>query len=277
MRFALGHRGHESPGDVRQLSQSLDPSGLTQPTRLFSWSVMIHGPGRVPVIPGGGVAEVGGFHGAVAVVAAVGLGVAVVEAAAGVVVMAVNDPVLPLRLVVDRGALRVVPAEAHARLDEDAVGLVAHDRNRRHVGDREVVKPAHGRAAESAAGRLGEVVVPGGLVVDGGDPAVRVGAEGVLRGRVGVSARIRERRRDGLDDADVQGLAVRLAQDLVERAVVGGVQRARGAVGGHAGVAGGGVDVTGAFRPGWRNVSSRPGLCGHRQRGANQRERQCEH
>ena len=222
---------------------------------------MIHGPVGAPVIPGGGVAVVGGFHGAVVVVAAVDLGVAVVEAAAGVVVLAVNHPVLPLRLVVDRGAFRVVLAQAHARLDEDAVDLVAHDRNRRHVGDREVVKSTHGRAAESAAGRLGEVVVLGGLVVDGGDPAVGVGAERVLRGRVGVSARIRNRRRDGLDDADVQGLAVRLAQDLVERAVVGGVQRARGAVGGHAGVAGGGVDVTWALRPGRRNIGVAAAAC----------------
>ena len=155
----------------------------------------------------------------------------------------------------------VVLAKAHARRDEDAVDLVAHDRNRRHVGDREVVEPAHGRAAESAAGRLDEVVVLGGLVVDGGDPAVRVGAERVLRGRVGVSARIRDRRRDGLDDADVQRLAVRLAQDLVERAVVGGVQRARGAVGGHAGVAGGGVDVTRALRPGGGALRPAPACC----------------
>ena len=93
--------------------------------------------GSASVIPGAGVAVVGGFHGAVVVVAAVGLGVAVVEAAAGVEVQAVDDPVLALRLVVDRGALRVVIAEAHARLDEDAVDLVAHDRNRRHVGDAE--------------------------------------------------------------------------------------------------------------------------------------------
>src|ERR1035437_4691993 len=33
-------------------------------------------------------------------------------------------------------------------------------------------KPAHGRTAESAAGRLGKVIVLGRLVVDGGDPAV---------------------------------------------------------------------------------------------------------
>src|SRR5438270_918686 len=49
-------------------------------------------------------------------------------------------------------------------------------------------------------------------------------------GRVGASACIRYRRSDRLNDADVQGLAVRLAQDLVERAVVGSVQRSRGAV-----------------------------------------------
>ena len=79
------------------------------------------------------------------------------------------------------------------------------------------------------------------------------------------------------DNADVHRLAIRLAQHLVERAVVGGVQRARGAVGGHAGVAGGGVDVTWAFRPWRRNIGARSGLCCHRQRSASQRERQCEY
>ena len=132
---------------------------------------------------------------------------------------------------------------------------MAHDGNRRHVGNRDVVKPTHGRAAESAAGRLDEVVAMAGLVVEGGDPAVGVGAEGVLRGRVGVSARIR---RGGLDDADVQGLAVRLAHNLVQRAVVGGIKRARGTVRGHTRGAGCGIDVTGAFRPGRGNIASRP-------------------
>ena len=49
----------------------------------------------------------------------------------------------------------------------------------------------------------------------------------------------------GLDDPDVQGLAVRLPQHPVEGAVVRGVQRARSAVSGHAGIAGGGVEVAG--------------------------------
>ena len=111
------------------------------------------------MIPGRGVAVIGRLHGAVAVVAAVGLGIAVIEAAAAIIVAAVDDPVLPLGLVVDGGALGVVPAQAHARRDENAIDLVAHDRDRRPVGDRKVVKSAHGRAAEAAAGRLGEVVI----------------------------------------------------------------------------------------------------------------------
>src|ERR1035437_2890200 len=258
MRLPPGNRGHESPGNAGQTCAEFGTIRVHAANQVVL--LVSHGPraGGRTVIPAARVAVVGGFHGSVAVVAAVGFCVAVVEAAACVVMHAIDDPILPFSLVVDRGALGVVLAEAHAGLDEDAVNLVARDRNRRHVGDWEVVEPTHGGAAESAAGRLGEVVVLAGLVVDGGDPAVRVGAERVLRGRVGVSARIGA---DGLDDADVQGFAVRLAQDLVERAVVGGVQRARGAVGGHAGIAAGGVDVTWAFRPGRRNIG--PGLFGH--------------
>jgi hypothetical protein len=56
-------------------------------------------------------------------------------------------------------ALRVILAQAHARLDEDAVSLVAHDRDRRHVGERDVIESAQGWTAESAAGRLGQIVV----------------------------------------------------------------------------------------------------------------------
>ena len=160
--------------------------------------------------------------------------------------MAVHDPILSLRLIIHRRAMGVVIAQPHARGDEDAIDLVAHEGNRRPVGNREGVEPAHDHGdAGGTAGRLGEVVAVAGLVVKGGDPAISVGAEGVLRGRVGVAAGVR---RGGLDDADVQGLAVGLAHYLVERAVVGGVQRACGAVGGHAGGAAGGVDVTRALR-----------------------------
>ena len=156
--------------------------------------------------PGCGVAVVGGLHGAVVVVAAIDLGVAVIETATGVEMQAVDDPVLSFCLVINRGASGVVVAKPHARLDENAVSLVPHDRDRRHAGERNVVEPAHGGATESAAGRLGQVVVLGGFVVDGRNPAVGVGAEGILSGGVSVSACVRRRNR--LDDANVQLAAV---------------------------------------------------------------------
>ncbi len=182
---------------------------------------------------------------------------------------------LPFGLIVDGRARRVVVPETHARLDEHAVDRVPRDGDGRHVGDRQVVEPAHGRAAESAARRLRQVVVVAGLVVDLRNPAVRVRAERVLRGRVGVPARLAVRAR--LHDADVARGEVGLAQHLVERAVVGCQQRARRAVRGHAGIAGGGIDVAGALRPGRRRRASRPRLRGHRpchaaERGQGRRQ-----
>jgi hypothetical protein len=85
---------------------------------------------------------------------------------------------------------------------------VAHDRNRRHVGERKVIEAAQGGAAESAARRLSQIVVFSGLIVDGRDPAIGVGSERILRGRVGVSTCIGARQRNGLYDADIQRLAV---------------------------------------------------------------------
>jgi hypothetical protein len=61
------------------------------------------------------------------------------------------------------------------------------------------------------------------LVVDDTDPAVRIGAELILCGGIGVSARIRNWRGNRLDNANVQGLTVRLAQNLIEGTVIGGI------------------------------------------------------
>ena len=104
--------------------------------------------------------------------------------------LTIDDPVLPLRLVVDCGAFHIVLAESHARFDEHTVDLVAHDRNRRHIGNRKGVEASQGWAAEPATGSLREVVVPGRLIVDDADPAIGAGAEAILCGCVGVSARI---------------------------------------------------------------------------------------
>ena len=71
-------------------------------------------------------------------------------------------------------------------------------------------------------------------------------------------------------DSDIQGPAVRLALDLVERAIIGGGQRARGAVGCYAGRARLAVDVTRTLRPG------RSRWCRDGQDGAYQRQRRRE-
>ena len=208
MRFTLGDSCHEPPDDRRQLCARLGSIGVDAAYEIVL--LVGHDPWtwRDSVIPAGGVAVVGGLHGAVVIVAAVDLGVAVVEAAAVVEVQPIDDPVLPLGLVVYRGALHVILTEAHAWHDKEAIDLVAHNRHRSHVGNRQVVKAPHRRTAEATAGSLNEIVVLGRLIVDGRDPAVSVGTERVLCGSVGVPARVWYRRCGRLDDGDVQRLTV---------------------------------------------------------------------
>src|SRR3954453_7073708 len=107
-----------------------------------------HDPGAVAgaVAPDLDVAEVDGFHGAVAVVAAVAFGVAVVEAAAAVVVGAVEDGVHAFGGVAGGDPVGVVVAVAGAGRDVDAVGLVAADRGGSGGGVGEVVVAAGGGA-----------------------------------------------------------------------------------------------------------------------------------
>ncbi len=198
------------------------------------------------MIPRGAVSVIGRFHGAVVVVAAVDLGVAVIEAAPGVIVQAVDDPIGAFCLVVDCCAFCVILAQPHTWRYEDAICLVAHDCDGRHVRDRQVVEAAHSWAAESAARRLGKVIVLRRLIVDHRDPALGLRAKYVLGRRIGIAARIDGRWRH---NADVEGLAIGLPHHLVERPVIRCVQRARCAVRSHAGVASRGVDVARAFRP----------------------------
>jgi hypothetical protein len=127
---------------------------------------MIHGPLPEPKL-----------HTAVAVVEAVRLGVAVVETAAVVEVLAVEDGVHALGLVAGRDAVGGVVAVAATRRDEDAVRRAAAEGDRCRDRVRQTVESAGRRALESAGRRLGEVVTPSRLVVDDGDQAARVGAE----------------------------------------------------------------------------------------------------
>src|ERR1039458_1518003 len=248
VRLTFGHPGDKARGHIGQARAELGPVPFVHAAYKIVLLVGHHPrAGWVAVIPRRGSAEVGGLHGAGVVVVAVDLGVAVVEAAAAVEVLAADDPVLSLGLVVHGDALGIILAQAHAWLDENAVDLVAHDCDGGHVGDRNIIEATRCRTTKSTARRLGEVIALAGLVIDRHDPAIGVGAEGVLRGGIGISARIRGA---GLHNTNVERLAVGLTQHLVKRAIVGRIHRAGAAVGGHAWVAGGSVDVTRAHGTG---------------------------
>jgi hypothetical protein len=168
-------------------------------------------------------------------VGAARLRVAVVEAAAAVVVRAVEDGVDPFRRVARRRARGVVVAVAGPGRDEDTVHLLPGEIDGRAGRGREVVVPVGGGALGGTAGRrLGEVVRLAGLVVDDRDHTAAAAAERVLRGGVGDTP--------GSNRRDVLGRPVR-ALDLVQGAVERAVERARRAVRGHAGRAAGCVDV----------------------------------
>src|ERR1700761_8684243 len=100
MRLALGNGGHEAPGNAGQVGAALG-------------AVLVHAANKIVLLighdpralagtaePRGGVPEVEGLHGAVVIIAAVDLSVAVVETATGVVMFAAHHPILPFCLVV---------------------------------------------------------------------------------------------------------------------------------------------------------------------------------
>src|ERR1700728_923492 len=207
MRFSLADGGHETPGNTGQIGAAFGTILIDATNEIVL--LVGHNPWTVTISakPRRGVTEVEGFHGAIVIIAAVDLGIAVVETATGVEMLTIDDPVLPLRLVVDCGAFHIVMAQSHARFDEHTVDLVPHDRNRRHIGNGKVVEASQGWAAEPATGSLGEIIVPGRLIVDGADPAIGAVAEPILRGCVGVSARIRNWRGRRFHNTDVQSLA----------------------------------------------------------------------
>src|SRR5947208_15674115 len=151
MRFSLSNCSHEAPVDVRHIDAQFGSIPVDASDQIVLLVRHNPGAGGISVIPRASIPEIGGFHGAVVVITAVDLGIAVVEAAAGVVVETDNDPVLSLRLVIDCCALGIILAQSHSGLDENTVGFVSHYGNRRHVGEWEVVKSAERRAAESTA------------------------------------------------------------------------------------------------------------------------------
>lgn len=172
----------------------------------------------------------------VARVGAAGLGVAVVEAAAAVVVGAVEYRVHALRLVVYGRATGIVIAVAGTGRDEDAVRLLAIECDGGPDGTCQVVVAVGLWAGEASRRSLSEVIAVAGLVVDDGDEACRVGAEGVLSGGIGDAT--------GRQGPDSRRGVVRTTLDLVESAGKGTEKRSSRAVCSNAGRAARGVEVT---------------------------------
>src|ERR1700761_2744771 len=148
--LALDHGGGEPVGDGRVIGvvPGVDP-GVQAVLHVG------HDPRAVAgaVAPDLDVAEVDGFHVTVAGVVVAGLGVAVVETAAAVVVRAVEDRVLALGAVAGGDARGVVVPVAGTRGHVDAVGLVAANRHRGRGRVGQHVRPA-GRPARRRAGQV---------------------------------------------------------------------------------------------------------------------------
>ena len=152
--------------------------------------------------------------------------------------VSVDDIVHPFRFVVHGQSAGVVAAVAHAGHDIGAIDLLPADEGRGHVGDGAGVETALVRALERSRRRRQQVIAHPGLVVDHRDVAHGAFAEGILRRGIGDAV---------LSGMDVQRRAVAFADHLIQRAVVLGIEQARGAVGRHAGRAAFPVDVAGAF------------------------------
>lgn len=176
-----------------------------------------HDPGAIAgtVAPGGAVTEVDGLHVAGAGVGAAGFGIAVVKAAGVVVVRAVQDGVHAFGLVAGGGARGFVVAVTRAGGHEDSVGLLAVQGDGGADGAGQVVVAVGVWAVEAAWGCLGQVVAVARLIVDDGDQAGGVGAEGVLRGGIGDAA--------GCERGDGGGGIIGAALELVEGAAEGAV------------------------------------------------------
>src|SRR6185437_3945817 len=121
MRSAFGHGSDEPPCNVRQIHAVLGTIRINATDEIVF--LVRHDPraGKSSVIPRRSVAVVCGFHGAVIVVAAISFGVTVVEAATIIEVQSVDDPVLPLSLIIHCSASGIVITKPHAWLDEDAI------------------------------------------------------------------------------------------------------------------------------------------------------------
>jgi len=264
MRLTVGGSCDESPSDARKTLAVLIVRAVGHTTNEVVLLVG-HDPRTrsVTMVPERLVAIVCGLHGTVTVIAAVGLGVTVVEAAAGVEVMTVDDPVLAFCLIIYCSTPRIVLTHTHSRNDEDTIDLVTVEGDRGHVSDRKGVESAKCRTNEGSARCLIKVIGLFGLIVKDCDPTGSVGTELVLCSSICITTWITCA---WLHDTDVEGLEVRSTHDLIERSVISRIKRTGGAVCSHTRSAATGIDVTWSFRTGRRRTITLCGCYGSKDR-----------
>src|ERR1700730_14149708 len=100
-----------------------------------------------------------------------------------------RDHVHSFRLSLDRNAGCPVVAIAHSRRNRDTIDLVTACRDRQRVRRGAEVGTVGARSFKMSAGGDGEVVVLGRLLVNFGDDAGGVSAEGILPRSVRVAVR----------------------------------------------------------------------------------------
>lgn len=206
-----------------------------------------HNPGPITGSPAreGVVAKVDGLHGASAGVVVISLAIAVIEAALVVVVSSVQDCVHSLGVIVGSRGIGLVVTVSRERRDEDSVCLLPIQCDWSAGCAGQIVIAIGFRAAVSTTGgSAGEVIARAGLVVDGRNQAGCVNTEVVLDGGIGNTA--------SGEGRDINGGVVGTTRDLVERALVGGVQGSSGAVSSDTGRVACSVDVAGCLVVGKR-------------------------
>ncbi|KAI6758277.1 hypothetical protein HG530_010517 [Fusarium avenaceum] len=130
--------------------------------------------------PDGVVTKVNGFHVTVACVFAVGLGIAVVEAAATVVVSSIENSVHTLWLISRSRPTDLVVAVSSSGRDENTVCLLPVQGDWCTIGTGKVVIAICLRAIETTRRSLCQMVIPTGLVIDDSDKTGGAAAERVL-------------------------------------------------------------------------------------------------
>src|SRR5476651_259897 len=133
MGLAIGHCGYKTPVDDRQLAALIVWRSINTTYQVIFLVCHYPWPFGRPMIPGRCITIIGSFHGAVAIISAVGFGVSVVIAATAVIMMAVNYPILAFGLVVYSGAFSIVLPQTHTRSNKNTINFMAHYCNRRHI------------------------------------------------------------------------------------------------------------------------------------------------